>query len=373
MRLALLLVLVLGTTAGGWVALDLSRKSAGLYAFEAFAINARGQAIGTGTHDWSYERSFIFTGGKVVDLGVLAGTVSTRAAAINGRGDVAGAGSTTAGISFALLWQRGTLQRLASVESDAVALNDAGQVVGWAKTAIGARHAVLWQGGRMRDLGTLGGAASAATAINRSGQIVGWSETRNRTRHAFLWQHGRMRDLGSRPGSEASEAVAVNARGDVLAVAEGQRVFVWRAGKRATVGTFALSRYSSPYESHGYPLAMNDAGAVVGTFVAGDREARPLLWVNGRTTYLPVAAGAKIGGAVGVNRRGDIVGWTALTADPTAGTHAVVWSGGRMTDLTGSSQPDETHSLAGATNDAGQIVGTVTARMESARAMLWTH
>lgn len=370
MRLVLLVALMTGLAGGGWITVDLSNRSDAVYAFEAIAINAHGQAIGSGTRDWEYARAFMSSGGGVVDLGVLPGTVATRAYAINSRGEVVGVGSIAGGTGYAFLSRNGKLARLTTKPSAAVALNDAGQAVGWARTRTGASHAVLWQGARMRDLGTLGGTASAAVAINGSGQVVGWSETGDRTRHAFMWERGRMRDLGSPAG--ASEAVAVNARGDVLAVAHGQRVWVWRAGKRIVVGTFALSPYSRPGAPRAYPLTMNDAGVVAGTFLDSRGHARPLVWRSGRTTYLPLPAGATTGGAVGMNRHGDVVGWAALTGDPGAGTHAVVWSGRGVTDLTGSPRPDETHSIANAINDRQQIVGTVTARMESARAMLWT-
>jgi probable HAF family extracellular repeat protein len=70
----------------------------------------------------------------------------------------------------------------------------------------------------MVDLGTLGGTFSEAIAVNARGQVVGGSNTIGDTAsHAFSWTAGGgMVDLGALPGGNQSGARAVNARGQVV-------------------------------------------------------------------------------------------------------------------------------------------------------------
>ncbi len=66
-------------------------------------------------------------------------------------------------------------------------VDDSGQVVGASETSSGESHAFLWTAeDGIRDLGTLGGAASYPRAINRAGQVVGMSWTVTGETHAFL-------------------------------------------------------------------------------------------------------------------------------------------------------------------------------------------
>jgi probable HAF family extracellular repeat protein len=60
--------------------------------------------------------------------------------------------------------------------SAAQAVNDSGRVVGRFVVSGGGTGAFSWtREDGMIDLGTLGGSASEALAVNASGQIIGWS------------------------------------------------------------------------------------------------------------------------------------------------------------------------------------------------------
>ncbi len=102
---------------------------------------------------------------------------------------------------------------------------------------------------------------------------------------------------------------------------------------------------------------INDAGQVVGS-AAG----RAFLWQNGVMTDLGTLGGNS-NGAWAINGIGVVVG-VASTAGPSTG-HAVRWDNGMITNLT----PGQVGS-ASAINDAGQIVGNLTANWTS---FLWDN
>jgi len=111
------------------------------------------------------------------------------------------------------------------------AINDRGQVVGRC-----GRRACLWERGTTVDLGALAAdRESSAGDINNRGEIVGWSETASGRIHAVRWNGGRIEDLDPRPDG-FSEAVAVNARGDIVGSDNAQAVVWWNhqppAGRR---------------------------------------------------------------------------------------------------------------------------------------------
>ncbi len=72
--------------------------------------------------------------------------------------------------------------------SRAAAINDRGQIVGSSSTPSSFGHAFLFENGAMVDLGTLpGGNFSEALGINSRGQVVGSSTAANTLTHAALW------------------------------------------------------------------------------------------------------------------------------------------------------------------------------------------
>ena len=108
---------------------------------QASAINDSGQVTG---FFFDGTGSFLWTRGRLVDLGTLPGATVVQSTGINNRGDVVG------GTGFdAFLWQRGqmiALPRLAGSTSGANDINDRGQIVGFSATNPDGTnpHAVLW-------------------------------------------------------------------------------------------------------------------------------------------------------------------------------------------------------------------------------------
>jgi probable HAF family extracellular repeat protein len=157
---------------------------------------------------------------------------------INAGGAVAGVSNVSVGTAHAAYWPAGgsavrDLGTLGGAASTPVALNDAGQVAGNAEPVDGPQHAFTWsEAAGLRDLGTLGGPASTANGLNASGWVVGTADTADGATVAFLWRDGAMDPLGTL-GGRTSAASAINAAGLVGGNAETaggvQHAFVWSA------------------------------------------------------------------------------------------------------------------------------------------------
>jgi probable HAF family extracellular repeat protein len=175
-----------------------------------------------------------------------------------------------------------------------------------------------------------------------------------------------IRDLGTLgQKDEQSEAVAINERGQIignryieLPVSEMQTAnfggaFLWQSGKMRDLGTFSGPQRSWPPREPGTAVAINDRGQVVGWIYTKSAE-RAFLWDNGKMTNLGALPAGKstYSMPVGINDRGDVA---AVSAAQGGHEHAVVWKGGRLTDL---GTLGGTYSRAAAINDRGEIVGT---------------
>lgn len=164
----------------------------------AAAINDVGQFTGffsTEAHaDYSDRRAFLARlGGQATDLGTLGGRITTPTA-INASGQVTGFGQTPNGDHHAFLYTGGKLVDLGVLaggrESFGYGLNDRGQVVGASESGTQSLRAFLHDGTQMIDLNTLIPAASGwvlteARDINSAGAIVGTGVFRQQQR-AFL-------------------------------------------------------------------------------------------------------------------------------------------------------------------------------------------
>jgi len=143
-------------------------------------------------------RGFTWTqGAGMIDLGTLAGGVTSVANAINSSGIIVGQsdGSSTGGHWHAVEWDAsrkihdlGTLP--GGTYSIAFAINDSSVVVGYGNLSNNAAHAVIWTSSGKQDLNSLippdsGWVLINANAINNVGQITGYGTIKGYN-HAFL-------------------------------------------------------------------------------------------------------------------------------------------------------------------------------------------
>jgi len=257
----------------------------GGYFSEAFAVNNRGQVVGSGLDTATLPelnmRAFRWQNGVMQDLGTLGGPDSF-AFLINERGQVAGISSpnSTASsfcpfplITHPFLWDDGKMVDLGTLGGTcglAMALNNRGQVVGQSNLAGDqTRHPFLWDKGTLSDLGTLGGTFGMALWVNDVGEIVGGATNQNdQAILAFLWKDGVMTNLGTVDGDACSTAAYVNSKGQVVGnsakncmFTTDQRAFLWDSGEMIDLNTF-LPPGSNLQLSNGYNI--NDRGEIVG-------------------------------------------------------------------------------------------------------------
>jgi probable HAF family extracellular repeat protein len=180
-------------------------ESLGAFPTTARAINDRGQIVGDGAlpagsedrqHALLWESGTGMTDLRTLCVASFVCGLTSSAFAINARGQVVGTSDNGADDvwSHAFIWERDTgmidLGTLGGEYSTAYAVNARGQVVGWSGiTGNGQSHAFLWQSGTgMIDLGTLDGGSSSAVTISERGHIVGSSTTAKGLQlHAVLW------------------------------------------------------------------------------------------------------------------------------------------------------------------------------------------
>ncbi len=243
--------------------IDLGTLGAGVDGYgEARGINNLGQVVGEAeTSTMHVEHAFLYSGGVMIDLGVLDGTEESWANDVNDYGEVVGGSSTGFGPDRAFLYSGGVmvdLGTLGGAEALADDINNHGQVAGYSITATGEAHAFLYSGGVMTDMGTLGGVFSKAYGLNDDSQVVGDSGTASGDVHAFLYSGGVMADLGTLGGAK-SWANDINDHGQVVGAsttAGGEaHAFLYSAGVMIDLGAMVGMSWAA---------AINNSGQIVG-------------------------------------------------------------------------------------------------------------
>ncbi|MCU1222387.1 MAG: hypothetical protein JWQ42_480 [Edaphobacter sp.] len=203
---------------------------------EGFAVNSSGQvtgwaAVGDAQHTFVHQHAFLYSDGKMQDLGTLPGGSSSFGVDINngwskGRDNevqVTGYSGTASGFEHAFLYSDGKMEDLGTLpggsSSIGSAVNQSGEVAGSSTISVENSHAFLYSHGDLQDLGTLPGLAdSFGQGINDAGDVVGYSANLF-DQHAFFYSHGTMHDLESMipedSGWVLEKAEAINNDGQI--------------------------------------------------------------------------------------------------------------------------------------------------------------
>ncbi|MBN2293449.1 MAG: hypothetical protein JXM70_13550 [Pirellulales bacterium] len=204
----------LGTLGGHSIAVD---------------INASGVVVGESATTKGMSRAFVYEDGKMTALEIPDSSYYF-ARAINAGGQIVGRADILYPSSFdsqptAFIYSDGKITDLGTIPNGISAtpydINDARQVVGAATYGDDRyRHAFLYSNGKMIDLGTLdvgamGGSHSEAYGINNRGDVVGESNGR-----AFIYRDGKMNDLNNMIEPDSNfilmAAVDINDRGQIV-------------------------------------------------------------------------------------------------------------------------------------------------------------
>ncbi|GAP65178.1 extracellular repeat protein, HAF family [Mizugakiibacter sediminis] len=326
---------------------------------------------------------------------------------------VAALAAAPAATAAETLYHVGYLDSLGGASSSGNSLNDFGLIAGTSNLADDEHaHAAAWLYGAKRDLGTLGGPNSNVVwpVKNVFGRITGiaqtskpqplgesWScsaffvgaDAAKYTCLGFVWEFGRMRALPTL-GGDNGFATGSNNLGQTVGWAEntvrdptctnGQvlqfRPVVWGPRPRQ-IRELPLP----PGDSSGAATALNDSGQIVGISGICDQAvgrfsaAHAVLWEGGRVTDLGNLGGVAWNTPMAINRNGDVVGFANVPGGATPGSlneHAFLWTrDGGMQDL-GTLGPEDVHSQALGINDRRQVVGvSCTAHFASCRPFLW--
>lgn len=311
------------------------------------------------------------------------------------------------------LYHVSNLGSLGGTSSAGNSLDDFGLIAGTSNLSDDGRaHATAWLYGAMRDLGTLGGPNSNVVwpVKNVFGRITGIAQTSKLqplgeswscsaffvgadadryTCRGFAWEFGRMRALPTL-GGDNGFAAGSNNLGQTVGWAEnsvrdptctnGQvlqfRPVVWGPLPRQ-IRELPLP----PGGTSGAATALNDSGQIVGISGICDQAvgrfsaAHAVMWEGGRVTDLGNLGGVAWNTPMAINRNGDVAGFANVPGGATPGSlneHAFLWTrDGGMRDL-GTLGPDDVHSQALGINDQRQVVGvSCTAHFASCRPFLW--
>ena len=263
---------------------------------------------------------------------------------------------------------------------------------------------------RVTNLPSLGGTVSRGNSLDDRGWMAGYSELAgNQSRHATLWLHGSPLDLGTLGGPNSSVTWPVKSNTGLIAgiaqtatpdpLGENWSCSAFFSGPAATGYTClgfaweggAMRALPTLGGNNGFATGANDLGQIVGwaentvhdpTCVPPQvLQFRPVLWGPGKHQVheLPPLPGDTSGAATAINDRGQVVGISGI-CDQAVGrftaAHAVLWDGGRVTDL--GNLGGNAWNTPMAINQRGDVVGFAGQPGDDPdnpqlRAFLWTR
>jgi len=160
-------------------------------------INIRDQVVGSGELGPLGSRTFLYSGGKLVNLGLPVGAYQSWGTAINDSGEITGYASGVSTPPHTFVYDgNGSMHFIDApyFTSEPSAINNSGQIVGWFfPTSTSAQVPFIYDGHQIQDLSKAFptnsdwsfGSYLGQMAINDAGQIVG-TGVHNGFRRAYL-------------------------------------------------------------------------------------------------------------------------------------------------------------------------------------------
>lgn len=313
----------------------------------------------------------------VTDLGVLPGGGFSSGLGINTAGQVAGTSDAGGGSG-----QRGVLVGDAGMlnlglppvpfvlYSTAPSLNDTGAII--VNGNNGAPHAFIWSAGGFTDITTLPNAVySEGERINNDGHVVGSVVLElpggNFPHHAFHYDGKQMIDLNPLFGQTYSDAADINDSGAIVGAARfaGSSIihgFILQNGVVTKVGPPEITTEAG---------SINNSGQVAGGAYFDGFHEHPMKYFDGQMTDLGLLNQAIGGTATAINDAGVIVGYCAMSSNP---TRAFIYTNGQMIDLNNLLAPGSGWTIEEANdiNAAGKIAATARDAQAHKHAVLLT-
>lgn len=287
---------------------------------------------------------------QIIDLGVVAGDITSYPTAINNAGQVAGF-TTGALDTHAFFYSNGvmTLIPTSGTQSRAFAINGAGEVVG-----TDGQNAFLFSNGVLHNLGSLGGGVAEAHGINNTGEIVGGAVVLPAgVVHPFVYRDGKMIEMQPPAGhGRYTLASGVNDAGQIVGLS-----YQLYGPPQAFVdnGEGPVTITANIGNSNTQAFAINQLGQIAGVATAANSFQHAFLYTNGQMADLGLLPGMLHSEASAMNDFGEVVGvsWHGVI------DHAFLFRNGTMIDLNTLLPENSGWTLEGATaiNDAEQIVG----------------
>ena len=301
----------------------------------ATGINSQGQVVGNSYTSSLLQHAYFWSQGSgMLDLGTFGGPTSF-AYGINDAGQVVGNADLSNGMTHAFVWTQalgkqdiGTKMKFSTY---AFAINNAGQVVGeYFPTSI-TTHAFLWtKNAGFKDLGTLGGSSSVAYAVNDLGQVVGQSANAAGEARAFLWteKYG-MQDLGTFKPFDGSTALGINHSGTIVGYSGETQLFQYTYGIEWTRPTGAKVLPFIAGSIQNFPMAIDDAGNVVGQLNDSQGNATAMYYsastgIVNLNNEISSSSGWFLATATAINKNGQIAGSGVVQANGLTPNHAFV-------------------------------------------------
>ncbi len=316
-----------GEAGPAWTLTDLGFPGGG--SVYGYAINDAG-TIGGATLATVQPFLLDASGGLTV-LSPAPGSTIGQVIGLNSRNAAAGLSQPGFGtIVVATVWAPdGTVSTVPgidlSVSSAAYDVNEAGTTVGYG-TLLGstAIHAFAWTPGKpVRDLGAAFTEPSAAGAINREGTIIGSVGGLGSPYRIVMWRPTGAPSVVKPPAGANGNVYAadLNDAGVVAGTVErleqggALRAFRWRQGRSELLEV-------PPNGLMTYATAIDGPGRVYGFYQSSvDQRLHPVVWLtNGRPVLLSEGPMGSLGplGPGGVNRCGQVVGYTTVALDGTS-------------------------------------------------------